>query len=149
MPPTTSARVNSSSSIVTRVADGSWDHSLDGEALLSDRPRGTAEDDLSVFTPERLSAGALWGKSFGGTGGEVQQREQDWFARFPGVCAALERAGCKMSRRVLRARVAGLTCEQHDGSLVLAFSAGPGVFATVVLRELFALQDAALIGEES
>ena len=127
-----------------RVADGSWQEALDGEALLSDRPRGTAEDDVSVFSPERLPAAALWGKSFGGTGGEVRAREEAWFGRFPLICAALEKAGCKMSRRVLRARVAGLRCEPGDEGLELVFSAGPGVFATVVLRELFALRDAAL-----
>jgi len=130
--------------LAERVVDRTWDQALDGEALLSDRPRGTAEDDVSVFVPERLPAGALWGKSFSGTGGDTRAREEEWFGRFPLICAALERAGCKMSRRVLRARVAGLTCEYDDGQLELAFVAGPGVFATVVLRELFALRDAAL-----
>ncbi|NND54504.1 MAG: tRNA pseudouridine(13) synthase TruD [Gammaproteobacteria bacterium] len=130
--------------LAARVADGSWSEALDGDALLSDRPRGAAEDDESLFVAERLPAGVLWGKSFGGSGGVVRARETEWFARFPQVCSALERAGSKMSRRVLRARLAEFRCEPQAGGLELSFAAGPGVFATVVLRELFALRDAAL-----
>ena len=130
--------------LAERVAEGTWDQALDGEALLSDRPRGTAEDDESMFVAERLPAAVLWGKSYGGTGGLAREREEAWFGRYPCLCAALERAGCRMSRRVMRARVVGLTCEQRNGWLEMGFNAGPGVFATVVLRELFALRDAAL-----
>lgn len=130
--------------LARRVADASWVTPLDGEALLSDRPRGVAEDDESVFTSQRLPAGALWGKSLSGTGGAVRAAEEAWFGRFPGICAALEAAGCRLSRRVLCARVANFVCRIEDGAIRLDFSAGPGVFATVVLRELFDLQDAAL-----
>lgn len=132
-----------------RVEDGTWDSALDGEALLSDRPRGVAEADTRAFRPERLPAGVLWGRNWSGTGGAAQAREQAWFAGFPQTCAALEAAGCRMSRRVLRARVANLRWVFDDAGLRLEFVLGPGCYATAVVRELLDASDAALLTMEN
>ncbi len=131
-----------------RVAAGSWRVPLEGEALLSDRPRGPAEDDHSVFVPERLPAGMLWGAGYGGSGAAMRDAELAYAGSYPAVCAALEGARARFSRRVLVARVGGLRWSRAGDELTLEFALGPGMFATMVLRELFAVTDAALRYQE-
>ncbi len=130
--------------LAARVAAGNWYQPLPGEALLSDRPRGAAEDDTAVFAPLRLPAALLWGKGAGGSGGAVKDLEAAWFGRFPAVCAVLERAGARMSRRVMAARVGELQWRYDQDALVLEFMLGPGVFATALLAEILAVEDCAL-----
>jgi tRNA pseudouridine13 synthase len=131
-----------------RVARGDWCEKLPGDALLSDRPRGAAEGDDSVFQAELLPAGALWGKGFGGSSGATRTEEEAFFADFPEVTTLLERAGARFSRRVLRARLARASCRQHDDSVEFSFALGPGVFATTVLRELFVINDRATFKQD-
>lgn len=132
--------------LAERIAAASWREVLPGEALLSDRPRGVAEADVSAFRPERLAAAVLWGKGMGGTGDVVRELERAWFGRFPQVCAALERAGARMSRRVMCACVAKLQWRYDARQQVfeLEFMLGPGVFATTLLNEIIATEDRAL-----
>ncbi len=51
---------------------------------MSDRPRGIAEDDRSVFIPEMLPTGLLWGQGNSAATDQVADRENEWFARFAG-----------------------------------------------------------------
>ncbi len=127
-----------------RVNDGSWLEALPGEATLSDRPRGVAEDDSSVFGSQRLPAGVLYGKGLGGSAARVKDMETMHFAAFPGICGALDKAGARFSRRVLRARVGDLQWRYDSGVLQLEFALGPGAFATAVLREIMDAEDQAL-----
>ncbi len=131
--------------LAQRVAAGNWCTALDGEAMLSDRPRGTAEADESAFRPERLPAGVLWGKVYGGSGGQARDLEEAYFAAFPQSRASLERAGARLSRRVMCARVADLQWRYDDDLLEMEFVLGPGAFATVLLRELVDAEDCALV----
>ena len=48
--------------LAARVIAGTWQQALPGEVEISDRPRGVAEDDQSVFVAERQPAGFLWGR---------------------------------------------------------------------------------------
>jgi len=130
--------------LAKRVAAASWAAALEGEALLSDRPRGAAEADESAFQSRRLPAGVLWGKGFGGSGGQVRELEDAYFGAFTESCAALEKVGARMSRRVMCARVANLQWHYADDQLEMEFVLGPGVFATVLLRELVDAKDCAL-----
>lgn len=130
--------------LARRVAGENWLEPLPGEAMLSDRPRGVAEDDASVFRPERLPAAMLWGRDAGGSGDAVRELEAKWFGQFPSVCAALQGAGARMSRRVMRARVGNLRWGYDRGDLQLEFVLGPGVFATALLAEVVAAEDCAL-----
>jgi tRNA pseudouridine13 synthase len=124
-----------------RVADGSWAEALPGEITISDRPRGLAEHDLSVFTPARLATGLLWGGGAGFPANEVGEQERNYFGQFPAVCQLLEEAGAKSSRRVLKSRVANMQWQHQDAVLELGFSLSPGNFATALLRELGDFQD--------
>lgn len=130
--------------LASRVEAGNWATRLEGEALLSDRPRGVAEQDESAFKSQRLPAGVLWGKTYGGCGGEVRALEEAYFGGFEHSCAMLERAGARLSRRVMCARVADLQWRYDKDQLEIGFVLGPGVFATVLLRELLATEDCAL-----
>jgi tRNA pseudouridine13 synthase len=127
--------------LAERVSSGDFDRLLPGEVELSDRPRGVAEDDQSVFTPERLPTGLLWGQGKNAAADEAAARENEWFKHFPGILAILDAAGSKASRRVLRLRVAKLDWRQQDKNLHISFALGPGAYATSVLRELVDLQN--------
>jgi tRNA pseudouridine13 synthase len=127
--------------LAERISSGDFDRLLPGEVELSDRSRGVAEDDKSVFTPERLPTGLLWGQGKSAATDEAAARENEWFQSFPGILAILEAAGSKASRRVLRLRVAKLDWRQQDKNLHISFMLGPGAYATAVLRELLDLQN--------
>jgi tRNA pseudouridine13 synthase len=127
--------------LAERISAGDFDRLLPGEVSLSDRPRGLAEEDQSVFIPEKLPTGLLWGQGRSAATDEAADRENEWFERFPLVRALLETVGSKASRRVLRMRVAKLDWQQQDTCLHITFALGPGSYATVLLRELLSLQD--------
>ncbi|MCP3999741.1 MAG: tRNA pseudouridine(13) synthase TruD [Gammaproteobacteria bacterium] len=127
--------------LAERIRQGEFDCLLAGEVSVSDRPRGLAEDDRSVFIPEILPTGLLWGQGTSAASDQVADRENEWFSHFPLVCAILEAAGSKASRRVLRMRVAKLDWQHQDTNLHITFALGPGSYATVLLRELLSLKD--------
>jgi tRNA pseudouridine13 synthase len=113
-----------------------------GDVQISDRPRGVAEEDQSVFIAERLSAGLLWGKQ--ATLADLDTNgEREFYQQFPQITALLEAAGSQASRRVLCARVGELGWHWEDEQLVLEFALGPGSYATAVLNELLQVRDLA------
>jgi tRNA pseudouridine13 synthase len=123
--------------LAERVRADNWDTFLAGEVQLSDRPRGTAEQDTSVFGSSRQPSGLLWGKGVNNASGAALAAEQGLFGRFPAATALLESAGSRASRRVLRLQVAELRMRQHDEGLELSFALGPGAYATTLLQEIF------------
>lgn len=130
--------------LAQRVRAGTWHVALEGEIRVSDRPRGGAEGDHSVFRPERLPAGLLWGQGSEDRRSTVVPAEAAWYARFPAVTAALERAGSRCSQRVLQARIAGLECRPENDGYRVKLILGPGAFATMALREIFTCLDTAV-----
>lgn len=129
--------------LATRVAAGTWQEELPGDTLVSDRSRGVAEQDRSVFAPQRLPSGPLWGQANGRGSADGSEGELAFVARFPKVSAFLEAAGCRMARRTLKARVGRLRWSFKDDLIELAFSLSPGCFATAVVRELLDARDVA------
>ena len=127
--------------LAQRVPDGSWSDGIAGDIEISDRPRGAAEQDHSVFAAERSPAGLLWGQGSRPAREEAEQREQTFFGQFPVVRQLLEQAGSRASRRVLRARIGNLSWKFNDDELQLDFALGPGSYATMVLRELLVISD--------
>jgi tRNA pseudouridine13 synthase len=136
-----------------RVADGSWECGMEGEvwALAGSR---------SVFGPEpwsdalaqRLAAfdihpsGPLWGR--GALRSEGACRELELAALGDAESLALrdglERAGLEQERRALRLRPDGFAWRWPDAdALEIAFSLPPGSYATAVLEQLGAIDDAA------
>lgn len=142
--------------LAARVADGSWEHGIDGEVWMLAGSR-------SVFGPEpwsealaqRLEAfdihpsGPLWGRGTLRSEGACRALE---LAALDGdesraLRDGLERAGLEQERRALRVRAEGLEWAWLDASsLRLAFSLPPGSYATAVLEQLGEVTDAAAFG---
>lgn len=141
--------------LAARVAAGNWDQGLDGEVWMLDGSR-------SVFGPEpwndalaaRLAdfdihpSGPLWGA------GELRAasaaREVETSALIddpaPVLRAGLETAGLKQERRALRLKPQQLQWRWlQDEAMELQFALPPGTYATVVLRELGDIGNAATI----
>ena len=139
--------------LADRVADGSWDRALPGEAWILDGSR-------SVFGPEpfdaalaaRLAAfdihpsGPLWGR------GELRSSDQARARELAAIAApeaqalarGLEQAGLRQERRALRLRPGGLSWDRPEPDcLRLCFSLPAGTYATAVLAELGDVADAA------
>ena len=136
-----------------RVAAGTWDQAMEGEVWMLAGSR-------SVFGPEPWSdalahrlagfdihpSGPLWGRgrlrSEGACGALELAALED--AQSLALRDGLERAGLEQERRALRVQVQGLAWEWPDaGSLRLSFSLPAGSYATAVLAQLGAIEDAA------
>ena len=127
-----------------RVADGSWEHAIDGEVFMLDGRK-------SVFGPEPLTpdleariaafdvhpTGPLWGRGALRTTGAAFEREDAIAADEPALCAGLEQAGLGQERRALRVRAEGLAWAWPAAdALELRFRLPPGCYATAVLAGL-------------
>ncbi len=136
-----------------RVAAGDWDRGMEGEVWMLAGSR-------SVFGPEpwgealaqRLAgfdihpSGPLWGR--GTLRSEASCRALELAvledAESLALRAGLERAGLEQERRALRVLPEGLRWDWPDASsLRLSFSLPPGSYATAVLAQLGAIEDAA------
>jgi len=130
--------------LARRVADGTWDRLLDGEAVMLNGRR-------SFFVPEaydedfpwRLStgdihpSGPLWGRGELPSRGAARDIELSVAGKLPDLTCGLEQAGLEQERRVLRVIPRDLAIEWHDAAtLRIEFSLPPGSYATVLLREL-------------
>lgn len=132
--------------LAARVADGSWDHGLEGEVWMLDGSR-------SVFGPQPLDAelerrlaafdihptGPLWGR--GALRSEAAAAQLELAALDDATAAALraglEAAGLAQERRALRLRPAGLDWKWSAADVLeLRFELPPGTYATAVLAEL-------------
>lgn len=139
--------------LARRVADGTWDRALPGEAWILDGSR-------SVFGPEpfddalaaRLAefdihpSGPLWGQGELRSRDEAQAIERGVLETpdAQALATGLERAGLRQERRALRLRPAGLDWDRPvPDALRLRFTLPAGTYATVVLAELGEVADAA------
>ncbi|MBJ6983794.1 tRNA pseudouridine(13) synthase TruD [Luteimonas sp. MC1750] len=137
--------------LAARVAGGSWDQGLDGEAWMLDGSR-------SVFGPEpwsdalaaRLAAfdihpsAPLWGRGELRSAGAAQALERDAIADAASLAlrAGLEAAGLAQERRATRLRPASLEWQWREAdALELRFSLPAGTYATSVLAELGPVQE--------
>ena len=132
--------------LATRVADGSWADGLAGDIEISDRPRGVAEEDQSIFASQRLAAGLMWGNKYQAAREDAGRAEQNFYGQYPLVTRLLEQAGCRSSRRVLCTRIGSLDWRSDGTQVELNFALGPGSYATMVLRELLVISDKGTAG---
>ena len=139
--------------LAVRVADGSWDRGVDGEAWMLDGSR-------SVFGPEpwsealaaRLAAfdihpsAPLWGRGELRSQGEARALELAALADDDSLAlrAGLEAAGLVQERPATRLRPEDLAWSwSGPGVLELSFGLPAGSYATAVLAELGVVADAA------
>jgi tRNA pseudouridine13 synthase len=131
--------------LAERVADGSWEHLVEGDiANLDGRGRVFAADAADATLTQRCErleihpTGPMWGAGNPPTLARVLELESRVGARFAqesGLCAA---AGMAQERRSLRLAVRELASEPEPDACVLRFRLARGSFATAVLRELIA-----------
>jgi tRNA pseudouridine13 synthase len=131
--------------LAERVADGSWEHLLEGDVANLDG-RGSvfaadAADPTLTQRCERLQihpTGPMWGAGNPPTLARVLELESRVGARFTqesGLCVA---AGMAQERRSLRLAVRELEPQAEPDACVVRFRLARGSFASVVLRELIA-----------
>lgn len=137
-----------------RVASGSWNQLLAGEAVMLDgshsvfpMPQAPAEREALA---QRLAAfdvhpsGPLPGTGSVVCSAEAQALESQVCARHPEFIDGLHRFGVKQARRALRVKPRALAwCWPTQDSLLLEFSLPTGVFATALLRECMQANTAA------
>ncbi|HEX4267115.1 MAG TPA: tRNA pseudouridine(13) synthase TruD [Steroidobacteraceae bacterium] len=132
-----------------RVRDGTWERLEPGDlANLDGRAshfRVEAVDEAIAERSARLDihpTGPLWGRGAPPSGGRVLELEQRVAAELTAACELVVRAGMEQERRGLRLAVRDLRWQRDmdaADSIILEFGLSRGAYATVVLREMFAL----------
>ena len=137
--------------LAQRVARGDWDVATEGDVFMLDGSQ-------SVFGPVEIDdaigariagfdihpTGPMWGRGELRTTGAIHALETAIAQSHHALCDGLEAAGMKQERRSLRLPVRGLEWQwRADGALQLSFALPPGAYATVVMRELGEIANAA------
>lgn len=132
--------------LAQRVAAGSWNRAVPGDALSFTRSRsffmaGDAEcNDPRLAELDLHPTAALWGEGELPVQGEIRALELAVAAAEPDLCRWLEQAGLKQERRIVRLPVQNLSWSWPQADcLHLEFVLPTGCFATVVVRELVEL----------
>lgn len=142
--------------LAERVSQASWNALLDGEAVILDGSRSWFPmPDPPMRMAERLAefdihpSGPLHGTGESASSGACLALEQRVLAGEPTLTAGLEEWRMRAERRALRLVPRALHHEWQDQDLLLRFDLPSGAFATVVLRELAALEQPGRNGTES
>ncbi len=131
--------------LAARVADGSWNTALPGEAVqLQGKSACFVADQVDTALLERLQAlevhptGPLCGDGNALARSLAAQYEQDTLQSCAHWIAALQRLRVSAARRALRVLPDDLACALDDqGIPVLEFFLPAGAYATSLLREIF------------
>ena len=137
--------------LAARVARGDWEAAADGDVFMLDGSQsvfGPVENDEAIAA--RIAGfdihptGPMWGRGEPRTAGAIHALESAIAASHQALCDGLEAAGMKQERRSLRLPVRGLEWQWlADDALQLSFALPPGAYATVVMRELGEIANAA------
>ena len=137
-----------------RVADGTWDRALPGDAMVLDGSHSffvidepDADIDARVTKGDIHPSGPLWGRGELPTRDKARQLEESSVESYAEWCRGLERANLEQQRRPLRVIPSDLQWSwgkerENDGGqttanwLELSFSLPTGTYATSLLREL-------------
>ncbi len=129
--------------LAARVADGTWNRLLCGEAPMLDGRQATfrlawpeAAEQARCRRLEIHPSGPLWGVGPVLVGGALARLEARLCGRPPGWTEGLARARLRPARRPLRVRAAALRWHWDGADLCLRFDLPAGSFATALLREL-------------
>jgi tRNA pseudouridine13 synthase len=135
--------------LAARIETGSWNRLLAGDvANLDGRGSVFAIEALDSELERRCAAmeihptAPLPGEGESLAQGAVLELEKSIGAQFPEAQAAIRAERMNAERRALRLRVRELTCDLQGDVLRLCFSLSAGSFATAVLREIIATDEA-------
>ncbi len=107
-----------------RVEAGNWNRPMEGDCLDA---RG-------------YPTGPLWGRGRSDTDALAARLEDSALAPYPAILEGLEHAGLNQARRSFVLQPQDLTCVELEDGIELAFSLGPGEYATSLLMDRFALE---------
>lgn len=107
-----------------RVADGTWETALAGEALVEGAP-----------------SGPLWGRGVPTTLGAALALESAAAGALPDIADTLEHVGLRQERRALRVKPTDLSWSLEGDVLTVECVLPKGAYATSVLREVGAFRD--------
>jgi len=134
--------------LAARVADGSWDRLVSGDAAnLAGSASWFVVDAVDPTLEKRVAeldvhpTGPLWGRGEPGSTGAVRERERAIALAQDGLAELLENAGLEQARRALRVVPSRLTWQIEGDDMTLAFELPPGTYATTLLRELIEVED--------
>ena len=129
--------------LAARVEQDTWDKRVEGDIFMFEGGSAWFADDASAELSDRLAqldihpTGVLWGRGELPTQSVVRALEAEQAAKFPILCAGLEKQGLKQERRALRIKVAELEFKQlAEDTVRLSFSLPAGAYATVLLEQL-------------
>jgi tRNA pseudouridine13 synthase len=130
--------------LARRLADGSWQTGLPGEAFALDGSRSFfVVDDIDATIRDRLArhdihpSGPLWGRGELPSRGVARELEEKVVAAHKDIAAGLAAAGLEQERRPLRVIPKNLVTDWTEPTtLKLSFALPAGTYATAVLREL-------------
>ena len=129
--------------LAARVALGTWNRLLPGEAVMLDGKRSffrsaviDAELAARCVAMDVHPSGPLWGRGDTPATGEALAVEAPIVASEPALCALLAAQGLEHERHSLRLRVRDLSWRIDEDVLSLAFELPRGAFATAVLHEI-------------
>ena len=132
-----------------RVATGTWNNALPGEALMLDGTHSVfVADSVDATIEQRLTAfdvhptGPLWGRGLSMARDQALAVELAALMAYETFKNGLEHAGMAQERRALRLPVADLAWQFPAAeSVQLSFSLPAGAYATSVLRELVSVAE--------
>ena len=133
--------------LAARVESGSWCEPVRGDVMVLDG-RGSvfALDPADLTAVARVArgeihpTGPLWGRGQRLVADTARELEDRIVVECAALCQGLERERLEQGRRALRVLVRELECRaESNGRMTLEFSLPPGVYASTVLAELFAL----------
>ena len=137
--------------LAARVAHGSWCRLLDGEAVSLDgsnsffiAPEVDADLEARVARLDVHPSGPMCGAGESPAQGSALALERAALAADAALVDGLAKAGLEHARRALRVAVRDASVDADgDDACWVSFTLAAGAYATVVLRELFEVRDAA------
>lgn len=135
--------------LAARVEAGNWNRLLDGDVAILDGRGSVFAAETRDFELQRRCAaleihptGPLPGGGKSLARGAASELEADIAARFPEAQAVIGAERMNAERRALRLRVRDFSHEYAGEVLRLRFALSAGSFATAVLREIIATDEA-------
>lgn len=126
---------------------------LQGDVFMLTRSNACFTEDLNEEIDDRYQHGeisptaALWGRGHSMASGHVVELENQIADANPVFKDALEHAGLKQERRMIRLLPRNMDWRLEDDSLQLSFELPKGTYATALLRELCDYDDLSLSGD--
>lgn len=130
-----------------RVTEGLWNQRIAGDVFMLDGKTACFQDDDSSVLNERLDKGeihptaVLWGTGDSMTMGAAAELESDIINACPVFRDGLQEFKVQQMRRALRVIPGEMVWSYKDAIFSLEFTLPAGSYATMVLRELFELEE--------